>query len=135
MMLEKEPKFLEFILSSKTITGGPRFLIFPGYYPEFLKQLFQLFSTENEIRLPLLISKQDIKNIVKQIALWKVTPFIREQSKKVNPTTDASKSKIEAEKPKTEKNLIKEQSKQPPFQKVIKRKKKICQASSAKFWK
>ena len=121
MMLAKEPKFLEFILSSKTISGGPRFLIFPGYYPEFLKQLFQLFSIENEIRLPLLISKQDIINIVKQIALWKVTPFIREQSKKVNPTTDASKSKIEAEK----QNLIKEQSKQPPFQKVIKRKNKF----------
>ena len=46
MMLSKEPKLVEFILSPKTILGGLRFLKYPGYYPEFLKQLLQVTRTK-----------------------------------------------------------------------------------------
>ena len=84
MMLAKEPKFLEYILSSKTIKGGPRFLKYPGYYPEFLKQLFQMFSKEKDIKLPLIICRQDVKNIVIQVGVWKTTPFLRDEATKAS---------------------------------------------------
>ena len=80
MFLAKEPKFLEFILSAKKILRGPRFLKYPGYYPEYLRQVFQVFAVEKEARLSLILAKQDVSNIVKQSKVWTRTPFIREKN-------------------------------------------------------
>ena len=79
MFLAKEPKFLEFILSAKKILRGPRFLKYPGYYPEYLRQVFQVFAVEKEARLSLILAKQDVSNIVKQSKVWTRTPFIRRE--------------------------------------------------------
>ena len=127
-MLAKEPKFIEFILSPKKILRCPRFLKYPGYYPEFLKHIFEVFSTEREVRLSLIIGKQDVTNIVKQSNVWARTPFIREKNlatkEPVRSSTvvaDPAMSKGEDERPNNSNHDSQNIGNQSQFQKVKRR--------------
>ena len=89
---------------------------FPGYYPEFLRQLFQALSAEKEIRLGFVLAKQEVSNLVKQAGLWARTPFVREKALK---GSEPLISNLAAEE--SQNNEGKEQQSQ--FKKVINKKK------------
>ena len=116
MILAKQPKYIEFILSANKIVRGPRFLKFPGYYPEFLRQLFQALSAEEEIRLGFVLAKQEVSNLIKQAGLWARTPFVREKALK---GSEPLISNLAAEE--SQNNEGKEQQSQ--FKKVMNKKK------------
>ena len=131
MILAKEPKFLEFILACNQIKGGPRFIKYPGYYPEFLKQIFQVFSFDKEIKLSLIIAKQDVNKLVKQSSIWTRTPFIREKANINKPLWNHEMAiKTPMSKREEDKNqdcnvantAMEDRAKEVPFKKVIRKK-------------
>ena len=136
MLLAKEPKFIEFILSAKKILRGPRFLKYPGYYPEYLRQVFQVSAFEKEARLGLILAKQDVSNIVKQSKVWTQTPFIRERNLAFNSPVRSSTVAVDPELPAGEEERpgncqphSEICEKQPQFQKVKPRRKRTSQKS------
>ena len=78
MLLAKEPRYLQFILSgNKLDSSGLDFINFPGKYPIYLKQIFQVLYVEKKIPNSLLITRAEIKRMVKQSSLWAKLPFSR----------------------------------------------------------
>ena len=139
MILARQPKYLEFILACNKIKGGPRFLNYPGCYPEFLKQIFQVLSIDKEIKLNLVIAKQDVTKIVQQSKAWTLTPFKRERATKRNILTSNDEVAIKDGIPnsdvynnldgKVTKSKMDGKSQQLPFKKVIRLNKKIVEGN------
>ena len=78
MLLAKEPRYLQFILSgNKLDSNGLDFINFPGKYPIYIKQIFQILFVEKRIPTRLLVTRAEIKQMVKQSSLWAKLPFSR----------------------------------------------------------
>ena len=78
MLLAKEPRYLQFILSGhKLDSSGLDFISFPGKYSIYLKQIFQILFVDKIIPMKLLVTKAEIKRMVKQSSLWAKLPFSR----------------------------------------------------------
>ena len=66
MLLAKEPRYLQFIFSGNNLdSNGLDFINLPGKYPIYIKQIFQILFVEKRIPTRLLVTRAEIKQMVK----------------------------------------------------------------------